>query len=354
MEAQPGLDEEARAALRRAMLDETYRAARAEYASTLLAVLVNIEDWLAVDSWLGGGKVSDTSRREEFGADLIAFRGVATVVCMAAELAEAAVVMAGKNRYYAVGAVIRQLIECEYLLTLFNEDLDHARRWLESTPDEVRESFTPAKMRKLTGSFSNEEYWGHCSTGGHPAPKGARLLEKLDPRRQSWPYSAAELATDLGLHLRRIWSAIDAQTRRARVRCAPCSAGWPVAGRPAIWACWTRDRSRWSSGAGLPAGCGGCRGRPRSAGLQLRPVAVAGSSPRPADPGAGRLPVPRLRPRRGCRRGRVHGPGRRVLTVAEPPGGPPFRLRIEMAFRLTGCGTRIATIRRSDRRGRGS
>ena len=40
------------------MLDETYRAARAEYASTLLAVLVNIEDWLAVDSWLGGGKVS--------------------------------------------------------------------------------------------------------------------------------------------------------------------------------------------------------------------------------------------------------------------------------------------------------
>jgi hypothetical protein len=117
--------------------------------------------------------------------------------------------MAEKNRYYAVGAVIRQLIECEYLLTLFNEDLDHARRWLESTPDEVRDSFTPAKMRKLTGTFSNEEYWDHCSTGGHPAPKGTRLLEKLDPRRQTWPYSAAELATDLGLHLQRTWKAID-------------------------------------------------------------------------------------------------------------------------------------------------
>jgi hypothetical protein len=117
--------------------------------------------------------------------------------------------MAERNRYYAVGAVIRQLIECEYLLALFNEDLDYAKRWLESTPDEVRESFAPAKMRKLTGTFSNEEYWGHCSTGGHPAPKGARLLEKLDPRRQSWPYSAAEVATDLGLHLRRIWKAAD-------------------------------------------------------------------------------------------------------------------------------------------------
>jgi hypothetical protein len=89
--------------------------------------------------------------------------------------------MAERNRYYAVGAVIRQLIECEYLLALFNEDLDYAKRWLESTPDEVRESFAPAKMRKLTGTFSNEEYWGHCSTGGHPAPKGARCSRSSIP-----------------------------------------------------------------------------------------------------------------------------------------------------------------------------
>jgi hypothetical protein len=210
MESQDGLDGEFRTQFRQVMLDETYGAARAQYASTVLAILINIGDWLAIDSWLGGGKVTDTERREEFGEAFTAFRGVATVVCMAAELAEAAVIMAEKNRCYAVGAVIRQLIECEYLLTLFNEDPDHACRWVQSTPDEVRESFTPAKMRKLTGAFSNEEYWDHCSTGGHPAPKGARLLEKLDPRRQSWPYSAAEMATDLGLHLQRIWKAVDA------------------------------------------------------------------------------------------------------------------------------------------------
>lgn len=185
------------------MLDETFRAARVGYLSTVLAVLVNIEDWLAIDSWLGGGKVSDTERRGEFGEAFSEFRAVATVVCMAVELADAAVVMVEKRRCYAVAAVIRQLIECEYLLTLFNEDLGHARRWRESTPDEVCSSFTPAKMRKLVGNFSNEECWNHCDTGGHPAPKGARLLEKLDPRRQSWPYSAAELTIDLGLHLQR-------------------------------------------------------------------------------------------------------------------------------------------------------
>lgn len=128
---------------------------------------------------------------------------------MSAELADAAVSMVEKRRYYAVGAVTRQLIECEYLLTLFNEDLDHADKWAKSTPDQVRESFAPAKMRKLTGKFSNEEYWNHCSTGGHPAPKGIRLLEKMDPVRRMWPFTAAELLIDLGLHLHRIWVATD-------------------------------------------------------------------------------------------------------------------------------------------------
>ncbi|GAA0535734.1 hypothetical protein GCM10010172_16270 [Paractinoplanes ferrugineus] len=223
MQAEPELPDESREELRHALLDESLVAARVQYISTVLAVIVNIEDWLAIDSWLGGGKVDDTERSEEFGVAFSEFRAVSTVVSMAAELAEAAVLMVEKRRFYAVGAVLRQLIECEYLLSMFDEDLDHARRWRESTPDEVRESFTPAKMRRIVGKFSNEEYWNHCSAGGHPAPKGARLLEKLDPARQAWPYSAAELTIDLGLHLHRIWTAIDAllvkyHSRYERVR----------------------------------------------------------------------------------------------------------------------------------------
>lgn len=208
--AEPGPPEEVREELRRALCNDAVRAARVQYVSAVLAVIIKIEDWLAIDSWLGGGKVEHTERSEAFGEAFHEFRAVSTVVCMAAELAEAALAMVEKRRYYAVAAVIRQLIECEYLLTLFNEDLNHARSWQESTPEAVRKSFTPSKMRSLTGRFSNEEYWNHCSTGGHPAPKGAQLLEKLDPKRQSWPYAAAELTIDLGLHLQRIWAAIDA------------------------------------------------------------------------------------------------------------------------------------------------
>jgi hypothetical protein len=220
----PELPDETREDFRHALLDEAHMAARMRYVSEILALIINVEDFLAIDSWLGGGKVSDIRRREEFGQAFSEFRAVATVASMSAELAEAAVDMAKKGRYYAVGAVIRQLIECEYLLTLFNDDTGHARRWRESTPDEVRQSFRPERMRRLTG-FADQEYWSHCSTGGHPAPAGARLLEKLDPARQSWPVSAAELLIDLGLHLRRIWKALDALLMKHHARYGRVRAG---------------------------------------------------------------------------------------------------------------------------------
>jgi hypothetical protein len=203
--------------LRRSLTDQDNMAARMRYVSQILALIFSIGDWLAIDSWLGGGKVTDIEAGEAFGEAFSEFRAVSTVVSMAAELADGAVDMARKNRYYAVGALVRQLIECEYLLTLFNDDLDQARQWWESTPDEVRKAFTPGKMRKLTG-FADQEYWNHCATGGHPAPKGVRLLEKLDPARQWWPYSAAELLIDLGLHLHRTWRALDALLAKHHAR----------------------------------------------------------------------------------------------------------------------------------------
>lgn len=209
MHTETHLSEAAREEFRRSLTDTNTMAARMQYASEILALIISVEDWLAIDSWLGGGKVADIRQGQKAGQAFSEFRAVFTVVCMVAELAEAAVGMARKKRYYAVAALVRQLIECEYLLTLFSDDLDHARQWRESTADEVRREFTPARMRRLTG-FAEQEYWNHCATGGHPAPKGARLLEKLDPARQSWPYSVAELLIDLGLHLRRIWRATDA------------------------------------------------------------------------------------------------------------------------------------------------
>jgi|HubBroStandDraft_3_1064219.scaffolds.fasta_scaffold43149_1 hypothetical protein len=219
MQLEDQISDRAHQELRRSLTDPDNMAARMQYVSESAGLISGVAGWLAIDSWLGGGKVTDIVAGEEAVRAFSEFRAVPTVACMAAELADAAVDMARKDRYYAVSALVRQLIECEYLLTLFSGDLEHACRWRESTPDEVRLEFTPKRMRRLTG-FVDQEYWDHCATGGHPAPKGARLLEKLDPARQSWPYSAAELLIDLGLHLRRFWRAIDAFLMRHHVRYA--------------------------------------------------------------------------------------------------------------------------------------
>lgn len=180
-------------------------------------LIVNIENWVAIDSWLGAGKVTNTKSRDEYGREFAEFRAVATVICMSSELTESAVEMVGRRRFYAVGACLRQLIECEYLLIWFGEEISNARKWRESDPDTIRLAFTPKKMRKLTG-FPDQEYWDHCATGGHPAPVGARLLEKLDPMRSAWPFSAAELTVDLGLHIRRIWKATDSLLAKHHAR----------------------------------------------------------------------------------------------------------------------------------------
>jgi hypothetical protein len=162
----PELPDETREDLRHALLDEAHMAARMRYVSEILALIINVEDFLAIDSWLGSGKVSDIGRREEFGQAFSEFRAVATVASMSAELAEAAVDMAKKGRYYAVGAVIRQLIECEYLLT-----------WGE--------------MRAFPGArqLAGAEPWRMGAAAGYPAPVSWTVKPSFSSwftRRRAW------------------------------------------------------------------------------------------------------------------------------------------------------------------------
>jgi hypothetical protein len=73
---QPGnqLSDGLRGELRRALLDKENMAARMEYVSEMLALIINIEDWLAIDSWLAGGKTDDTGLPKEFGQAFSEFR----------------------------------------------------------------------------------------------------------------------------------------------------------------------------------------------------------------------------------------------------------------------------------------
>jgi len=81
------------------------------------------------------------------------------------------------GRTYAAAALIRQMVEVEYLAWAF-ETRDHdAERWLRSSKDERQEFFTPAKLRKAAGErFRSKDYGYHCELGGHPVPTSAILL----------------------------------------------------------------------------------------------------------------------------------------------------------------------------------
>lgn len=110
--------------------------------------------------------------------------------------------MAARGRYYAVAATLRQLIECEYLVILFAQDLHHATTWSASSPRQIREGLSPAKMTKRLPSLADREYWHHCDRGGHPAPSGSSLIESNDPDRTTWPYTSAAILVDLSRNTR--------------------------------------------------------------------------------------------------------------------------------------------------------
>jgi hypothetical protein len=162
-----------------ALLAEDLDSLRVEFSRIASQQLGEIAGWLAVDSWLGGGDIADThSYGGDGGSDpdrYAAFRGVAAMVQMAAELSASVVALLDGEQKYAAAALIRQLIETEYLLCAFDADLTRAATWYKSTPADIRKTFRPSMMRSL-GGFSDHEYWTHCETGGHPAPQGMHLL----------------------------------------------------------------------------------------------------------------------------------------------------------------------------------
>jgi hypothetical protein len=101
-------------------------------------------------------------------------KGLSLVADMSADLTQGALLLFKAERWYSGEALIRQMIETEYLLSLFVSDPGAASRWLDASEKELRQWWNPGAMREhLKGEFDDREYWDHCERGGHPVP-GAR------------------------------------------------------------------------------------------------------------------------------------------------------------------------------------
>jgi hypothetical protein len=152
-----------------------------------------------------------------FGLAEGARRAVAIVAQMGAELAVGAAHLYEAERWYAGAALVRQLIETEYLLFLFAVDSSEPEKWLRATPEQAKRVFAPANMReRSSGRFRAEEYSIHCEIGGHPRLSGHFLLrEHLTPVPGDVPrlFDPRAQWVDLGQHVERLWTNYAAAVR---------------------------------------------------------------------------------------------------------------------------------------------
>jgi hypothetical protein len=119
---------------------------------------------------------------------------------MAGELTRASAKLLALGQHYAGAALLRQIVEIEYLTWTFKERYRNPAKWLQSTHEERMKDFSPAQLRKTShGRFLSQDYQHHCEQGGHPVPRGAHLLSGENKG------GAQLLLVDLLTHCWRTW-----------------------------------------------------------------------------------------------------------------------------------------------------
>lgn len=153
---------------------------------------------LGKDTWRYGWQVGSVSPTAHgIGDERIYAAGL--VIEIAGDVAESAVMLTQTGHVYTAQALMRNLIECEYLLAYFAAKPDAARDWLRTDDATRRTQWTPQKLRnRMRGIFQDEEYWRH-SNSSHPSPWG--LFSLTDeatavPTNANWK--------ELQLHVRRV------------------------------------------------------------------------------------------------------------------------------------------------------
>lgn len=192
VEAMDGQGRE-REALREHATDPGLAVLRLETATTGASKLREVGRALhLVGHVFGDGRVSGSSPRGN-GND--AQVGVGVLAQIGADLLEASASLLSGANHYAGAALLRQIVEVEYLSWAFANEKREAADWLNSTHKDRLDFFTPARLRDISdGRFSASDYRHHCEQGGHPVPRAIPLLGNPDPA------IAQMLLVDLLLH----------------------------------------------------------------------------------------------------------------------------------------------------------
>lgn len=164
-----------RDAMRQAALDPAGIAARMAYARFTADTFQDVGTKLHVLGHILGNDRSNGLSPFGHGDD--ATVAVSMLLRIGGQLVGGCADLVDGGRHYAGAALVRQLVEVEYLAWAFENDNEESRRWLRSTREERHSFFTPTKLRKAAaGHFRSADYGFHCELGGHPVPGSWRLL----------------------------------------------------------------------------------------------------------------------------------------------------------------------------------
>lgn len=188
------------ALVKQASADEQLIAMRHELAAFAGKTFAQVGDeLLAVESIFGGDRVAGKSPFGHGSDEIVA---ISMLLRIGSQLTTASADLFGDGRQYAAAALLRQLVEIEYLAWAFQTHDQDAERWLRSDAEERRKFFTPAKLRAAAqGKFRGQDYGYHCEFGGHPVP-GAHVLLKSEAGISQL------LLSDMLGHVGRIWDHI--------------------------------------------------------------------------------------------------------------------------------------------------
>jgi hypothetical protein len=147
--------------------------------------------------WVGGYLIGPDRKEgaSPFGFGNDATVGLATVAQVAGQLAEGIAQLLDSDNRYAACALLRQIVEVEYLAWAFAENQEEAAAWLRATRENRLRMWQPRHLRdRSAGRFRARDYGHHCELGGHPTPEARVLLPGRDDEVPS-AFWWVELAT---------------------------------------------------------------------------------------------------------------------------------------------------------------
>ena len=164
---------------------------------TAFALVKELNDSAAVPSHNRGVDLSE--QNQNIGRDC--YEGLSRIAVTAAALGYGVLQLLDANNHYPAYALLRQVVETEFVLWKFRHDPGAIPDWLNSDRDERERTWKPSKIYRSTDNdYRQKDYSGHCELGGHPTPLGTLLASG-----ERSAVAEASVLGDLIGHLRDSW-----------------------------------------------------------------------------------------------------------------------------------------------------